>query len=219
MEQPDLQVDVEMVWAKIHFKGRQPVYICSFYRPPDDSLNPLIQLRQSLNQLGSEVTFPFIILAGDFNFPNITWNNGHGLINPSPAYGVDINTHFLDIINDHGLEQLVDDPTRNNHILDLVFTTQPEILKDISVVPRMSDHEAVTFSLNYSNSQPTKPAHKVYLFHKGNIEAIKDEIIEFQESFIHSDPYDKSVEENWSSFKSFILQVTHMYIPQKSVKQ
>jgi len=59
----------------------------------------------------------------------------------------------------------------------------------------------------------------VYLFDKGNLEAIKEEIIQFQDSFINSDPYNKSVEENWLSFKSFILQTIHPYIPQKSVKQ
>jgi len=51
LEQPNLQVEAELVWAKIHFKGKQPVFICSFYRPPDRYLNPLIQLRQLLNRL------------------------------------------------------------------------------------------------------------------------------------------------------------------------
>ena len=111
------------------------------------------------------------------------------------------------------------DPTRNDHIFDLVLTTQPEMLKDVSIVPGMSDHEAITFSLSHSSSQVSKPAHKVYLFHKGNIEAIKEEITSFQESFINSDPYNKSVEENWLLFKSFILQAIHSHIPQKSVKQ
>ena len=40
--------------------------------------------------------------------------------------------------------------------------------------------------------------------------------MQFQESFINSDPYKKSVEENRLSFKSFILQTIHS---QKSVKQ
>ena len=116
-------MEAELVWAKNSFQnweGNQ--CICSFYRSPNNSLNPLIQLRQSLNQLASEVTFPFIILAGDFNLLDITWSDGHGCINPSPAYGVDVNTYFLDTINDHGLKQLVCDPTRNDHILDLVLT-------------------------------------------------------------------------------------------------
>ena len=60
----------------------------------------------------------------------------------------------------------------------------------------MSDHEAITYSLYHLNSQVSKPAHKAYLFCKGNIEAIKEEITNFQELFINLDPYNKSVEEN-----------------------
>jgi len=69
------------------------------------------------------------------------------------------------------------------------------MLKNVTFIPGMSDHEA--FSFSHFNSHTSKPAHKVYLFHKGNLEAIKQEIIQFQESFINSDPYNKSVEENW----------------------
>ena len=58
----------------------------------------------------------------------------------------------------------------------------------------------------------------MYLFHKGNIEAIKEEITKFQESFINSDPYNKSVEENWLLFKPFILQAIYSHIPTKICK-
>jgi len=79
------------------------------------------------------------------------------------------------------------------------------MLKDVT------DYEVITFSLSHFNSQASKPAHKVYLFHKGNLEAIKKEIIQFQESFINSDPYNKSME---VSFKSFILPTIYSHIPQ-----
>jgi len=53
----------------------------------------------------------------------------------------------LDIINDTSLEQFVFHPTRNENILDLIFTSFP-IVSQLSVVPGMSDHEAVLFSVN-----------------------------------------------------------------------
>ena len=56
------------------------------------------------------------------------------------------------------------------------------------MLPGISDHETINFSLSYFDSQASKPVHKVYLFHKGNLEAIKEEIMQFQESFINSDP-------------------------------
>jgi len=36
-EQPVLNLNAEIVWAKITLAKRNPIYICSFYRPPDPS--------------------------------------------------------------------------------------------------------------------------------------------------------------------------------------
>ena len=55
-------------------------------------------------------------------------------------HGVKVNAQFLDTPNDYGMEQLVSDSTRNEHILDLVLTTQPEMLKGVTIVPGISDH-------------------------------------------------------------------------------
>ena len=42
----------------------------------------------------------------------------------------------------------------------------------------MSDHEAVTFNLSFQLDIQQK--HKVFLFHKGTISAIKDDMLKFQ---------------------------------------
>ena len=89
-------------------------------------------------------------MAGDFNLPDIMWMEDHGTIKANiynPAYGSGINSFFLDTLNDHGLEQLLDEPTRNDHFLELVLSTHPEIICDVTIVPGMSDHEAITFSI------------------------------------------------------------------------
>ena len=44
---------------------------------------------------------------GDFNFPCIVWSDGSGQLNPCPAYGTELNSLFLDVINDAGFEKLV----------------------------------------------------------------------------------------------------------------
>ena len=65
---------------------------------------------------------------GDFNFPGITWNNGYGYIS-TPTYGSSLNKLFLGTINDAGLEQFVHQPTRQNNIIDLVFSTTSKSFK------------------------------------------------------------------------------------------
>ena len=44
-----------------------------------------------------------MLVGGDFNFPNISWQDDYANIKPSPTYGTDINQIFVDTINDHGL--------------------------------------------------------------------------------------------------------------------
>ena len=125
-EESELDVNAEIVWAKITLPRQDSIHLCSFYRPPDSSIDPILQLQTSLNSLISRSTeFPNIILMGDFNFPSIVWSDGSGQLNACPTYGTELNTLFLDVINDVGFEQLVTSPTRNNHVLDLVFQLIP----------------------------------------------------------------------------------------------
>ena len=66
-----------------------------------------------------------IILAGDFNLPSITWEDGIGQIGVNPIYGREVNSMFLDLVNEFGLEQQMYECTRKNHVLDLVFASVP----------------------------------------------------------------------------------------------
>ena len=68
---PSLDTDAEIIWAKIDISKRNPIFICSFYRPPNNLLQPLIKQHKSLSELlNSNVSLPCIILAGDFNLPS-----------------------------------------------------------------------------------------------------------------------------------------------------
>ena len=61
---------------------------------------------------------------------------------------LEINTLFLVVVNEYGLEQCVHESTRHDHLLDLVFASQPSLIESITTTPGMSDHEAVIFSIN-----------------------------------------------------------------------
>ena len=50
-EEPELNVAAEIIWAKVSLSKRSPIYICSFYRPPDLSTDLIVQLGSSLNIL------------------------------------------------------------------------------------------------------------------------------------------------------------------------
>ena len=78
-EERELDADAELIWAKIMLPNTRPIYLCSFYRPPDSNLNPILQLQCSLNKLAEKSPhMPTFLLLGGFNFPSIVWSDGHG---------------------------------------------------------------------------------------------------------------------------------------------
>ena len=132
-------------------KRQTSIYLLILYRPPASTCEPLHCLRESIYKIiNKEGPSCRVVLAGDFNLPDICWEDGLGCILTSPAYGYEINNLFFDILNDFALEQQVKEPTRSTHILDLVLSSQPQLISDVSVIPSMSDHEAVKFQLNLS---------------------------------------------------------------------
>ena len=81
LEECELNTNAELVWAKVSIPNTQPIYVCSYYRSPDNNLNPILQLQISLNKLVEKsLNIPSILLMGDFNFPSIVWSDGYGLL-------------------------------------------------------------------------------------------------------------------------------------------
>ena len=106
-------------------------------------------------------TLPNILLIGDFNFPGITWNSGYGQIS-TPTYGSRLNSLFLEIINDVGLEQFVHQATRQNNILDLQWNLYERTLRiaDTSVLRTVNygpSRLLIVFNVLITSAQRTPP--------------------------------------------------------------
>ena len=104
IEQPLLVNEAEMIWCKFCPPKGKPIYLGSFYRPPDSRSDPLLSLKESLYKIQNIDSSFQIVLAGDFNFPDISWKNGSDHVRAGPTYGCEVNYTFLDILNDFGLE-------------------------------------------------------------------------------------------------------------------
>jgi len=76
-----------------------------------------------------------IVLVGDFNLPHVDWN----LLN-SPDD--DIHSAFLKFCVHYGLYQFVDVQTCDDHILDLVVSSDHNIMSELQVAETFStsDH-------------------------------------------------------------------------------
>ena len=87
-----------------------------------------------------------MLLTGDFNAPSIEWEEVS--IQPNPEYGYALNQCLVNIINDHDLTQVNKSPTRLNAMLDLVFTTNPDLVSEVRVETGMSDHDIIITEVN-----------------------------------------------------------------------
>ena len=68
---------------------------------------------------------------GDFNYPNITWLDGSGFVESI----VGEERSFVNLLLDLNFFQFVTSPTRNDNLLDLVFTNSPELLLNVNSGP------------------------------------------------------------------------------------
>ena len=87
-----------------------------------------------------------VLLAGDFNLPGIDW------VVPL-AQPVFDQPKFLDMFLKYGFYQIIREATRYKNILDLIFTNEPFLIKDLRVLPPMEncDHNVLEFSLILDN--------------------------------------------------------------------
>ena len=126
--------------------GTLPLRLVVTYRPPGYSSIDNIRLFSALHSLADGCVR--LCVFGDFNLPRFNWD----LFVYPDNY---LYCTAADFICNHGLSQLVNDPTRGNNILDLILCSDPLCCDDVSVIPPLSnsDHSIVSFSLYISLPQ------------------------------------------------------------------
>ena len=119
---PELEVeDCELLWVRVKLKGRCTLYLYAYYRPNVADETSLRKRGQSLER-ASQSSSPH--RGVDFNFPGWDWQTTTPTLKPRAPYP-GLHHDFHDLINDHGLEQLVREPTREDNTLDLYLTNLP----------------------------------------------------------------------------------------------
>ena len=124
---------------------------------------------------------------------------------------------LIDIMNDHGLEQLVNFPTRERNTLDLILTSLPSQFVDIHSPDKLSDHDIVSGTLKIAIPSIKKPRRKVYRYQKGDYESMRAETLKFaKERYFNGYSDTRSVLENFNLITSFIQQSADKHIPSKT---
>ncbi len=212
----ELNNSSESIWVKIQCKNQPWLFVGAHYRPPNGDIQPVIELTSTLTKITQEHPASNIILGGDFNLPSIDWEQAS--VKDKPQYGNNLNTAFMDMLNTLGLSQMVSIPTRLSNTLDLLITNNPDMVKNVDTRPGISDHEAVTANIHLNAQRNKKKPRSVWKFGKGNIEGLVQDLQQFQQSFLRTNYFMRTVEENWTLFKEAVQEALKKNIPSKVIR-
>ena len=109
--------------------GGKKTVIGVVYRSPKLSATNIEKLFNCIHELSHRD----LVIMGDFNYPNIDWENLHANSDCSD---------FLDLVLDNFSCQLVFFPTREENAMDLFLTSDPSMMNSIECVGKLgsSDH-------------------------------------------------------------------------------
>merc|ERR1712121_188048 len=143
----------------IHIPEMQTINI-AVYRPPktkkqvfDKILNKLEKILKSVEK--SKQT---IIISGDFNFPFVSWKRMKsggcvGIIksisNATTDEKLQFN-RFNDICEEHCMIKIIEEATRNENTLDLLYSNDIRMVANIDVTTSaISDHNKIEITTTY----------------------------------------------------------------------
>ena len=209
-----VQNENESVWAIITLKDLSELVIGSFYRPPDKGIQPLVDLEMELAQISEKFKSnpkTTLILGGDFNAGGINWDLctvDHDTSNRT------LKEKLLSILSEAGLKQMQREPTRGQNLLDLFCCNKPSLVKSITSIPGISDHNIVLADCKLKPSIITKPQRKIYQWSKADWHALREQTVDFAEEFLAS-ATTRSVNENYIKFRTYLEVVMENKIPSK----
>jgi hypothetical protein len=158
-----------------------------------------------------------IIIAGDFNLPNISWTDGNYTSSGS------LSQNFCDILDDYFMSQLCLTPTRESNILDLLITNQPEQVSFIDIcsptdLGMSSDHKIIQFKFSSASKTIQSNKRLVYDCRRVNFDGLRKRLIDIDMcSLVTNNGTESSVDDVWSTWKDAVMTAVHEFIPSKYV--
>ena len=146
------------------------------------------------------------IIMLDFNHGNIKWDT-------LQSTGVEDQT-FLCLVQDNILTQHVLEPTRATRVLDIVLSSQKELVDNVKIKESLgsSDHSQIHFNINIK-SDKTKVKQWRRDFRKGNYKEIRKKLalIDWNDKMKN-----KTATECWNILREELDRAIDSYVPIKS---
>ena len=208
-----MPIDIECVVLEIDFSSCRTALFINCYRPPSDK-EFVLHFKTLVDTLHLDKYWG-VFLVGDFNYPGINWIDGSGFTNSLTSE----EQHFTKFIMDYYLFQLVESPTRNNNILDLVITSLPSVISSIESGPSYaeaglpSDHYPVVFDIDISLKLKDSNYKYCYDYKNADFEALNNELslLPLSTGVDEIDSQD-DLNEAWSQWCSFVFSAINTHI-------
>jgi len=216
VEQPEFVTDCEINWVKVKMHNHKDLHIGAFYMP-ERNQQDVDQLKKSINLLTEDGRKQReIILAGDFNCPDIDWPS-----HTAHSSGKDntIQQALIDTTSAAFLTQVHHTPTRGPNILDLIFSSNPTLVKSSVSIPGVSDHEAVVADLDVKPQKTHQKPRKCYKFTKANWDQMRLDLDAANKSINDDHSKGADVETLWTTFKTALTATMERNIPSFTLRQ
>ena len=209
-EKPELVTNCEMNWVRVKLQNQRDLYAGVFYMP-HRNYSDCKELEKSLNKVTANSTKDRdILLAGDFNCPGIDWK--YNTVSPN-ADDRPIQESIVDITSNALLSQIHDQPTRYSNTIDLVFTSNPSLLKSTSSIPGISDHSIVVSDFDTRPCTKKEKPRKFYKFKEANWENIQKDMEKASDEVKELYLSGENTNTLWSHFKTSLNLSIEKNIP------
>lgn len=167
------------------------------------------ELKKSIDKLFSSPSTKQSIIAGDFNCPNINWDTLHV---PPNSPDRQIQSNLIDTMNNN-YTQIHNEPTREQNILDLVFVTNPSLVKSSISIPGISDHSAIVTDIDIKPTYNKQQKRKIYKYAKADWDKIKEDCDTISSDVKTLIENGSNINDVWEKFKTSIINSMDKNIP------
>ena len=220
VERAEFVTDCKITWISVEFAKSGTMYLASYYRPPGYTKvkDQLAKLQDSLAEILKKHvhTLPNIIIAGDFNFPDISWED----MSTTSSSTSGAHQCFIEVLNEFGLAQVQKHITRpaSNNVLDLIPTTNEGLISQVHTSPGISDHLIVNFDIDISPQSRKCRPRMIWNYTKADPTKAHQLLKEATDVYFSSSPDLRTLDENWNIFKKTVCDTMESCIPHKLSK-
>lgn len=203
--------DLELLWCEVQLTNHKLLAgVC--YRPPNQNAQSIENFIECLNDSLLSITASSnqtTVLMGDFNDRCSLWHSDHS--------NSELGLKLVNLLSSFNMSQLIESPTRNDYLLDLLITDSPECVFDTGVLDPIDqlDHSIIFGSLASARPKLAKVTRKIWLYNHGNFDRLNNLLfLTDWESLFSAYP---DVDELTVNFTHLLLQYVDLCVPNKTV--